>query len=105
MKKLLIAAALIALTVPAVATSATSERATKRVSAYNNYFAPKKVTVRKGTKVVWTIRQGVHEVDGGYFESPYLSKGKTYSKKFKRRGVVRYHCEIHPGMTGKVVVR
>ncbi len=105
MKRLLIAVALIALTVPAVATSATSERATKRVGAYNNYFAPKKVTVRKGTKVTWTIRQGVHEVDGGFFESPYLSKGKTYSKKFKRRGTFRYVCEIHPGMGGKVVVR
>lgn len=105
MKRLLIAAALIALTVPAVATSATSERATKRVSAYNNYFTPKRITVGKGTKVTWVVRQGVHNVRGSVLNSPNMTRGGAYSKKFKRRGTFGYVCTLHPGMGGRVVVR
>jgi len=105
MKKFLIAAALVALTVPAVAGSEPAERAGAKVGAYNNYFAPKKITVGRGTKVTWVIRQGVHNIRGGGTNSPTLSKGRTYSKKYKRRGTFGYVCTLHPGMKGKVVVR
>lgn len=105
MKRFLVLAALLALLVPATAGSATSERATKRVAAYNNYFTPKSATVRPGTKVTWVIRQGVHNVRGKGLSSPNLTRGRTYSKKFKRRGTYRYVCTLHPGMNGRVVVR
>lgn len=105
MKKLLVLAAMLALVLPATAGSATSERATKRVSAYNNYFSPKKVTVSRGTKVTWVIREGVHNVRDTVLSSPNLGKGRTYSKTFKRRGSYSYVCTLHPGMKGKVVVR
>jgi plastocyanin len=105
MKRALIAAALLALLVPASAGSANSERAVKRVSAYNNYFSPKAITVSRGTKVTWTVRQGVHNVKGRGFSSPILARGRTYSKKFKRGGAYRYVCTLHSGMGGKVTVR
>jgi plastocyanin len=105
MKRALIAAALLALLVPASAGSANSERAVKRVSAYNNYFSPKSITVARGTKVTWTVRQGVHNVVGRGLASPIMSKGRTYSKKFKRGGTYRYVCTLHSGMGGKVTVR
>ncbi len=104
-KKLLAFAALAALILPASAGSATSERATKRVSAYNNYFSPKSVKVRKGTRVTWVIRKGVHNVRGKGLKSANLTKGHTYTKKFKRGGTYRYVCTLHRGMNGKVVVR
>ena len=105
MKRLLIAAALLALTVPAVAGSEPSERATKKVGAYNNYFTPKKVTVGRGTKVTWVVRQGVHNVRGSVLNSPNMTRGGSYSKTFKRRGTFGYVCTLHAGMGGKVVVR
>ena len=105
MRKLIVAAALLALVVPASAGSAVSERATKRVSASNNYFSPKSIKVSRGTKVTWVIRRGVHNVRGRGLNSPNLTKGRTYSKKFKRSGTYRYVCTLHSGMNGKVVVR
>lgn len=101
--------ALFALVSPAVAGSATSERATKRVSAYNNYFTPRNITINRGTKVTWVIRRGVHNVRGTHprmgIKSPNLSKGRTYSKTFNRSATYTYVCTLHRGMKGKVVVR
>lgn len=92
--------------VPGTAGSATSERASvKRVSAYNNYFSPKSVSVRRGGKVVWKIRQGVHNIRGSGMNSANIRKGGTYSKKFKRSGTFRYVCTLHSGMRGVVKVR
>lgn len=104
MRRLLLAAVLVAFAVPASSISAPAERG-KTVSAYNNYFSPKAITVSKGTKVTWVIRQGVHNVKGRGFASPVLTRGRTYSKKFKRGGTYRYVCTLHSGMAGKVTVR
>ena len=105
MKRALIAAALLALLVPASAGSANSERAVKRVSVFSDYFSPRAITVSRGTKVVWTVRDDVHNVRGRGLSSPNLAKGRTYSKKFKRGGTYRYVCTLHSGMGGKVTVR
>ena len=109
MRKLIVAAALLALVVQASAGSAVSERATKRVSAYNNYFTPRNITVNRGTKVTWVIRRGVHNVRGTHsrmgIKSPNLSRGRTYSKTFNRSATYTYVCTLHRGMKGKVVVR
>ena len=90
--------------VPAASASVPTERG-KTVSAYNNYFSPKAVTVSRGTKVTWVIRQGVHNVKGKGLSSPILSRGQTFSKRFKRNGTYRYVCTLHSGMAGKVTVR
>ena len=110
MRKILLALAplflLGGLLLPGTAGSATSERASvKRVSAYNNYFSPKTVSVRRGGKVVWKVRQGVHNIRGSGMNSANLGQGRTYSKKFKRRGTYRYVCTLHRGMKGAVKVR
>ena len=105
MKKLLVLTSLVLFAIPATAGSTTSERASKTVGAFNNYFSPKKVTVSRGAKVTWVIRQGRHNVVGRGFSSPVLSKGKTYSRKFSRKGTYAYVCTLHSGMKGKVVVR
>jgi len=33
-----------------------------------------------------------------------IGKNKTFSHLFEAAGTVAYHCEIHPEMTGTVVV-
>ena len=104
MRKIILAAALLALSMPAISDSAPALRS-RSVSAYSNYFTPSAITVVRGTKVTWVVRQGAHNVMGRGFSSPILAKGRTYSKKFKRGGTYRYVCTLHPGMAGKVVVR
>lgn len=104
MRKILLAAVLFAFVIPATSTSAPALRS-KSVSAYSNYFNPSRVTVSRGTKVTWVVRQGVHNVKGRGFASAILTTGRAYSKKFKRRGTFGYVCTLHPGMAGKVVVR
>lgn len=42
--------------------------------------------------------------DGMTFESPVIAPHGTYRATFTAPGTYRYHCEIHPGMTGTVTV-
>ena len=110
MRKILLALAplflLGGLLLPGTAGSAPSERASvKRVSAKNNYFSPKSVSVRRGGKVVWKVRQGIHNIRGRGMDSPNIRKGGTYAKRFKRSGKYRYVCTLHSGMRGVVKVR
>lgn len=109
MKTMLLTLAVCALglgLVPATAGSNSVERSSvKRVSAFNNYFSPRTVKVRRGGKVVWRIREGIHNVRGSGMKSANIRKGGTYSKKFKRSGKYPYVCTLHPGMKGVVKVR
>ena len=70
-------------------------------------FDPGTVTIKSGTKVTWTQDDSVpHTIvsDTGLFTSPNLSKGDTYSFTFTTPGTYTYHCSIHPGMTGTIIV-
>lgn len=70
-------------------------------------FNPNKLTVKAGTKVIWTNNDGApHTVtaDGGAFSSPTLSQGQTFSFTFTTPGTYSYKCAIHPSMTAVVVV-
>jgi plastocyanin len=42
--------------------------------------------------------------DGVSFTSATLAGGGTYSHRFTTAGTFAYHCEIHPSMTGTVIV-
>jgi plastocyanin len=71
-------------------------------------FMPMNLTVAVGTTVTWKFDDSTdHTVaaDDGSFTSPALGSGKTYTHTFKTAGTVKYHCSIHPFMTGTVVVK
>ena len=78
------------------------------VKASNYKFAPKALTITKGSKVTWKWVNGSHTVTfvkGSYDKS--LSKANpTRSRTFKHRGTYKYYCKFHRslGMTGKIVV-
>jgi plastocyanin len=85
--------------------------ATKTAAVKDSYFAPKTLTVRKGTTVKWVwkrtrlahnvaVRKGPQRFRSG----PTKRKG-SFAFKFTRAGVYRIHCEIHPGMDMTVRVR
>ncbi len=70
-------------------------------------FDPATVTIDAGDCVTWTNKDSVtHTVtsDEGVFDSGNLSKGGTFEFTFVEPGTYNYHCEIHPSMTGTVVV-
>ena len=74
------------------------------------------VSLAAGGKVKWTNRdlsmvyggQGVthHLVsdDGTTFISPNIAPGNSYTATFTAEGTFAYHCTIHPGMVGPIVV-
>jgi plastocyanin len=99
----LAAGALIACgTVPSLALAAT----TTTVTLKNIDFKKSTVKIAKGGSVTWVWKDGdtPHNVTFATKHSPTKKTG-TYTLRFARAGTFTYHCTIHPGMDGKVVVR
>lgn len=90
--------------------NATNTPTGNNVVIQNFAFGPSSITVKKGTKVVWTNKDSVThtvvEADGqlGGPNSGDLAPGASYSFTFTQAGVFHYHCAIHTSMTGKVTV-
>ena len=89
-------------------------------------FAPNPVTAKVGQKVAWRNQDGtVHRIvqdsvannnnDGygpgysagdGVFDAGETAPGATSTAmSLSSAGTVRYHCAIHPSMTGSIVVQ
>jgi plastocyanin len=71
------------------------------------YFDPADVGVEPRSNVTWTNKGNEpHTVtaDNGLFDSGVLYPGDSYTVWFGGAGTVTYHCELHPSMTGSVVV-
>jgi plastocyanin len=68
----------------------------------------KKATVKiaKGASVKWVWKDGdtPHNVTFASKHSKTQKSG-SYTLRFAKTGTFKYHCTIHPGMDGKVVVR
>lgn len=82
---------------------------TVAVSISNFSFVPTVLTIKKGTKVTWTNNDSApHTVTsdaGNLLHSQTLATGQSFSFIFTETGTVNYHCSVHPGMTGKVIVQ
>lgn len=79
------------------------------VAIMNFAFAPAALTVKAGTTVTWTNKDGdAHTVtsqgSGGPLQSAALGTGGTYSFTFTTPGTYAYLCTIHPFMTATVTV-
>lgn len=71
-------------------------------------FNPNSVTVKPGGKVEFEFGSVAHTVvfsavAGAPAEIP-SSAGVTVERTFASAGTFNYHCTIHPGMSGSVVV-
>jgi plastocyanin len=100
---LTVVAAVAAFVVPALA-------ATKTVTVKDSAFAPKSVTVKKGTKVTWkwtgTLPHNVTVTSGPKkFHSATQTKG-SFSQTLTKPGTYKIVCTIHQalGMTMTVKV-
>ncbi len=73
----------------------------------NRSYDPETVTIKVGDTVMWVNEDAPqHDVvaDNGEFKSDLFDKGQTFSFTFTQAGTYPYHCSIHPGMTGTVIV-
>jgi plastocyanin len=109
MRKVLSAAAAVAIAAGITALPATGAT-TKTVSVKDDFFGPKKLSIKKGVKVKWVWRgQESHNVATANGPSKFRfnkrRKGsKTYT--FKKRGTYNIVCTIHaPDMHMKIVVK
>jgi plastocyanin len=79
------------------------------VNASNYKFAPKALTITKGSKVTWKWVNGRHTVTfvKGSFDKALNKTHPSASRTFKHRGTYRYYCAFHRslGMKGKIVVQ
>jgi plastocyanin len=74
----------------------------------NRSYDPQTVTVAVGGTVTWVNQDAPqHDVvaDNGEFSSQLFDKGQSFSFTFTTAGTYPYHCTIHPGMNGTVVVQ
>ena len=74
----------------------------------NRAFSPDAADVAVGTTVTWTNTDSVSHTstsDVKGWDSGIVGPGQQYSVAFQTPGTFSYHCLIHPGMVGTVVVR
>ena len=90
-----------ALAVPAIARSPK----TATVTLKDISFKKATVKIARGGTVTWTWKDGStpHNVTFAHRHSGTKKTG-TYKMTFPKAGTFTYHCTIHPGMNGKVVV-
>lgn len=77
------------------------------VSMGDNFFQPQTVTVAAGRSVRWTNQGAVlHTVisDTQLWQSDLLSPTWWFEVRFDEPGTFDYHCSLHDGMTGTVIV-
>ncbi len=80
----------------------------KGVNIFSTGFSPKSVTITEGDTVTWTNRDATtHQIlaSKGEFVSPILHKGNSFSFTAKAAGRYSYKDELHPKLTGTIVVK
>jgi plastocyanin len=73
----------------------------------NRAFSPDTLEVDAGTTVTWTNTDSVAHTSTSNatgWDSGIISPGRQFSFTYQTPGTFPYHCAIHPGMVGTVVV-
>ena len=71
-------------------------------------FAPKEVTIKPGTKIIWTNKDETpHTVTSAdkQLKSSALDTNDKFEHVFATEGDFSYFCTLHPFMTGVVHVK
>jgi plastocyanin len=94
---------------PQASSSSAAIQSVSAVTVANMAFSPADITVKKGTTVAWTnqdsVTHTVTEDDGQPGPaSGALANGQRYAYTYNTAGTFKYHCTIHPNMTGTVTV-
>jgi plastocyanin len=79
----------------------------QRVEIADRAFDPDTLTVPVGSTVTWENTDSISHTstsDDEAWESGTLDEGDEFSFTFDEAGTFTYFCEIHPSMTGSIVV-
>ena len=71
-------------------------------------FVPNPVTLSSGGVVTWSNTDSTtHDMvsDAGTYDSGRIAPGGRFDFTFSSKGSFPYHCSIHSGMVGTVVVQ
>lgn len=71
-------------------------------------YAPGTLTVAAGTRVIWMNADSVAHTstsNAAGWNSGTIAPGGQFAFTFQAAGSFPYHCAIHPGMIGTVVVQ
>lgn len=74
----------------------------------NRAYAPDNLNVGVGTTVTWVNADSIAHTsksDATGWDSGIVASGGRFSTAFPTAGAFSYHCAIHPGMVGTVIVR
>jgi plastocyanin len=74
----------------------------------NRAYSPDDVNIAVGETVTWTntyAEAHTSTSNAGAWNSGTVAPGGRFSFTFQNAGTFPYHCTIHPGMVGTVVVR
>ena len=74
----------------------------------NRAFSPSPLEVTAGATVTWTNTDTVDHTstsNAAGWNSGNIAPGRQFSVAFPNAGTFAYHCTIHPGMVGTVVVK
>jgi plastocyanin len=96
---------------------AAATKRNKTVHVGDNYFSPKKLTVKRGTRVTWRwpgfeeagdvhdvkLKKGPRGVKK--FHSQAASTEYSFKRKLKKPGTYRIVCTLHAGMRMTIKVR
>ena len=89
----------------------------KKVGVYDNYYAPAKLTVNRGSTITWTWMPDVADIHDvklvkapkgvKRFQSLEGSAGYVYKRTLKTPGVYKFICTFHEadGMAMAITVR
>lgn len=86
----------------------TSQSQPNTVSLENLSFQPGTLSISVGDEVTWTNNDSaMHTVvaDDSSFQSGQLASGISFKHVFSASGTYKYHCSIHPSMTGEIIVK
>jgi plastocyanin len=73
----------------------------------NFTFAPRSITVKPGTTVIWVNADDIPHIVASsrrLFKSKTLDTEDRFSFTFTTPGTYEYFCSLHPHMTGAIVV-
>ena len=77
-------------------------------SLANRAYMPDELNVAVGTTVTWMNTDSISHTstsNAAGWNSGIVAPGGQFSFAFQTAGTFPYHCTIHPGMVGTVVVR
>lgn len=78
------------------------------VDISNFVFSPSTLNIKVGDSVTWTNKDSaMHSIksdSGSELSSSSFGNGERYTHVFAAAGTYAYHCGVHPGMKGKIIV-